>query len=132
MTRFGVIAASALLLAAVAVAKEFPPGSLMICGATQCRTVDDPVQSRAFSSLLSGDGRVSRAATPRIGSPIYQLRFKSGPPVGAIISATAIRVHGLRCGRFERGKWYRLPPALKGVARGLRPKRLRASVPRSC
>jgi len=131
MTRFGVVAASALLLTAVAVAKEFPPGSLMICGARQCRVVDDPTQSRAFSSLLWGDGRVTRAPTPRVGSPIYQLRVRTGP-VGAIISATAIRVHGLRCGRFQRGTWYRLPPALKGVARGLEPKRLRASVPRSC
>jgi hypothetical protein len=131
MTRFAAVGTSAFLLTTAAVAKEFPPGSLMICGAKQCRTVDDPAQSHAFSSLLWGDGRLRRAPIPRIGSPIFQLRFKDGP-AGAIISATAIRVHGLRCGRFRRGKWYRLPSALKGVTRGLEPKRLRASVPRSC
>jgi hypothetical protein len=131
MKPLGVLVTSVLIVAAAAWAKEFPPGSLMICGAKQCRTVKDPAQSRAFSSLLWGDGRVRRAPTPRVGSPIYQLRFENGP-AGAIISATAIRVHGLRCGRFQRGKWYRLPPALRGVTAGLEPKRLRASIPPSC
>jgi hypothetical protein len=126
----GVILALSLLAAAAAAAKEFPPGGLMVCGATQCRVVTD-AQSRAFSDLLWGDRSVTRAPAPRVGSPIYQLRFENGP-AGAIISATAIRVHGLRCGRFERGKWYRLPGALRGVARGLKPKLLRASIPRSC
>jgi hypothetical protein len=90
-----------------AAAKEFPPGELRVCGAKQCRVVTDG-QSRAFSALLWGDGRARRAPTPRIGSPIYQLRFENGR-AGAVINATAIRVHGLNCGRFERGKWYRLP-----------------------
>jgi hypothetical protein len=125
------VLASFFLSAVSAAAKEFPPGSLMICGAKHCLTVTDPAQSRAFSSLLWGDGRVRRAPTPRLGSPIYQLRFENGP-AGAIINARAIRVHGLRCGRFQRGKWYRLPPALRGVTAGLEPKRLRASIPPSC
>jgi hypothetical protein len=127
----GVAFASFLLVAVPASAKEFPPGSLMVCGVTQCRVVKDPRESKAFSSLLWGNGPVTRAPTPRVGSAIYQLRFRSGP-AGAIVSATAIRVHGLRCGRFERGKWYRLPRVLRGVTAGLKPKRLRASVPPSC
>jgi hypothetical protein len=126
----GVLITAGLLAAAEASAKEFPPGGLMLCGATQCRVVTD-AQSRAFSDLLWGDRPVTRTPTPRVGSEIYQLRFRSGP-LGAIISPTAIRVHGLRCGRFQRGKWYRLPPALIGVTRGLEAKRLRATVPRSC
>ena len=48
------------------------------------------------------------------------------------MNARAIRVHGLRCGRFERGKWYRLSATLRGLTAGLKPKRLSASVPRSC
>jgi hypothetical protein len=130
MRILGTLLSTALVLAAAAAAKEFPPGSLMVCGATQCRVVSD-AQSRAFNDLLWGDRPVIRAPAPQVGSPIYQLRFESGP-AGAIISASAIRVHGLRCGRFQRGKWYRLPPSLQGVARGLRAKRLRASTPRSC
>jgi hypothetical protein len=131
MRLFGVVAVAALAVAAGAVAKEFPPGELMVCGSTQCRVVTN-AQSRAFSALLWGDRPVARTRTPRVGSPIFQLRLKKHGSLGAIISATAIRVHGLHCGRFQRGQWYRLPPALRGVTRGLAPKRLRAFIPRSC
>jgi hypothetical protein len=81
--------------------------------------------------LLWGEGRVPRAPAPRLGSPIFQLRFKGGP-AGAIVNATAIRVHGLNCGRFQRGRWYRLPNQLRGLTAELKPKRLRASIPPSC
>jgi hypothetical protein len=122
--------AAGLAVTAAAAAKEFPPGALMVCGAAQCRTVTN-AQSRAFSDLLWSDRSVVAAPTPAVGSPIYQLRFKTGP-LGAIVSRTAIRVHGLRCGRFQRGRWYRLPRVLRDVAAGLKPKRLRTPVPRSC
>jgi hypothetical protein len=104
MKILGAILASALVLAATASAKEIHPGDLRICGAVHCRVVNDASQARAFSELLWGPSRVFRAPTPRVGSPILQLRFKDGP-AGAIISATAIRVHGLFCGRFQRGRW---------------------------
>jgi hypothetical protein len=120
----------AMVLAGIASAKEFPPRGLMVCGATHCRIVSD-AQSRAFSALLWGNRQVMPAPTPRVGSPIFQLRFREGP-AGAIITAAAIRVHGLNCGRFQRGRWYRLPPALRGVTGGLKPKQLRAPLPRSC
>jgi hypothetical protein len=126
----GVLSAFFLLVAGAAAAKEFPPGELMVCGATHCRVVTD-AHSHALSHLLWGDRPVVRVSTPPVGSPIYQLRFKTGP-VGAIMSRTAIRVHGLNCGRFQRGKWYRLPHELRGMTEGLGPKRLRRSVPRSC
>jgi hypothetical protein len=130
MKGLGAVGVSALAMTAGAAGKEFPPGSLLVCGATQCRVATD-AQSRAFSHLLWGDRPVQHALTPAIWSPIYQLRFPNGP-VGAIISPTAIRVHGLNCGRFQRGRWYRLPAALRGVATGLRAKRLRPAVPYSC
>lgn len=126
-----VVTASAALFAAGAAAKEIRPGDLRICGATHCRVVKDRGQAHAFRELLWGPSRVVRAPTPPVGSPIFQLRFRDGP-AGAIISARAIRVHGLFCGRFQRGKWYRLPASLRGVTARLKPKRLRAFVPRSC
>jgi hypothetical protein len=131
MKLLGLLTTSALIATTAAWAKEVPPGELMICGAKQCRTVKDPTQSRAFSSLLWGDGPVQRAPTPPVGSPVFQLRFSNGP-AGAIINRTAMRVHGLNCGRFQRGRWYRLPRELRGLTAGLKPKRLRASVPPSC
>ena len=130
MKLLGFLLASGLVVVGGVLAKEFPPGGLRVCGATQCRVVTN-AQSRAFSELLWGETPVRRAPLPRVGSPIYQLRFENGP-AGAIINATAIRVHGLNCGRFQRGTWYRLPTKLRDLASGLKPKRLRASIPRSC
>jgi hypothetical protein len=129
--RFLVLLSASLALSAAAWAKEVRPGELMICGARDCRTVTQPAQARAFSALLWGEGTVPRVSTPRVGSPVFQLRFRDGP-AGAIITATAIRVAGLNCGRFRRGKWYRLPRPLRGLTRGLEPRRLGAAVPRSC
>lgn len=120
-----------LVVAAAASAKEIHPGDLRICGATQCHIVTEPRQARAFSSLLWGEGRVPRAPTPRVGSPVFQLRYPDGP-AGAIINTTAIRVAGLNCGRFRRGVWYRLPVRLRGLTVGLVPRRLGAYVPPSC
>jgi hypothetical protein len=131
MKAIGVAVVLMLVVVAGALAKEIRPGDLLICGSTHCRAVTKPEQARAFSNLLWGPGHVVRAPTPRVGSPVFQLRFKNGP-VGATITATAIRVYGLYCGRFERGRWYRLPRSLRGLTAGLAPRRLKARVPPSC
>ena len=131
MRVLGVLLVCTLLFASGSAAKEIRPGDLRICGATHCRVVNSPAQARAFSELIWGPSHTVRAPNPRVGSPIFQLRFKDGP-AGAIISATAIRVHGLICGRFQRGKWYRLPASLRDITAGLEPKRLRAWIPPSC
>jgi len=124
------LAAIAIVLPLAAWAKEFPPGDLRICGAKHCRILT-PAQSNAFSAVLWGDSQVVRAPTPRVGSAVLQLRYPNGP-AGAIITPRSIRVAGLNCGRFERGKWYRLPKNLRGLTDGLEPRRLSAFVPRSC
>ena len=117
--------------ASAASAKEIrPDAELRVCGARQCRVLT-PEQTRAFSALLWGGRNVVRASTPRVGSAVFQLRFKDGP-AGVVLNQTAFRVHGLNCGRFRRGVWYRLPVELRGLGAGLTPKRLRSTVPRSC
>jgi hypothetical protein len=123
--------ATLFLLVPAANAKEFRPGDLRVCGATQCRLFKDAPTSRRISELLYGATPVIRARTPRVGSPVFQLRFEGGP-AGVILNETAFRVHGLNCGRFQRGQWYRLPRPLQRLAAGLKPKRLRAHVPPSC
>jgi hypothetical protein len=131
-TLLSTLAATGLFLAVPAAsAKEFQPGDLRLCGATQCRVLKDATTNRRFGEFLYGSGKVTAAPTPRVGSPVFQLRFKEGP-AGVVLNETSARVHGLNCGRFRRGRWYRLPKALRGLTAGLRPKRLRASVPRSC
>jgi hypothetical protein len=119
------------LLSTASFAKEIPPGALHVCGADHCRAVSRPADARAFSALFWGQGRIRRAPTPPVGAPVFQLRYRTGP-AGAIITTTSIRVAGLNCGRFQRGKWYRLPPRLRGLTDGLEPRRLTAFVPRSC
>ena len=131
MRFFWLLLALALVASATAWAKEIGPGELGICGARHCRVVTSPADARALSALLWGDRPVPRAPTPRVGSPVFELRFADGP-AGAIINARAIRVHGLNCGRFQRGKWYRLPERLRRLTRGLEPRHLRSRVPRSC
>ena len=135
MRLFAVLLVAGLVAVAGASAKPIGPGDVLVCGASRCRAVDEPAQARALSELLWGSGRVVRAATPRVGSAVYQLhaRTRHGhQPLGAAVNATSIRVHGLNCGRFRRGKWYRLPAALRGFTSGLSPKRLTVVVPRSC
>jgi hypothetical protein len=131
MRLLGAVATISLVFCAAVSAKEIRPGDLSICGSRHCRVVTSPADARAFSALLWGEAPVARAPTPRVGSPVFALRFDDGP-AGALINATAIRVHGLNCGRFQRAKWYRLPARLRSLTRGLKPRYLRASVPRSC
>ena len=125
------VLAAIALSATAASAKEIRPGDLLVCGAWHCRSVTQPVQARAFASFLWGPGRVVRAPTPRVGSSVFQLRFTDGFVVG-VMTGTAIRLNGVNCGRFRRGRWYVLPRALRGLAAGLEPKRLRALIPPSC
>ena len=127
-----IVAVSALLLGTPAAsAKDFRPGDLRVCGAVHCRVVTERAQARTFSAFLYGNGRPRRASAPRVGSPVFQLRLKDGF-VAALLSPAAIRVHGLFCERFVRGRWYRLPSSLRNIGAGLEPKRLRATVPHSC
>jgi hypothetical protein len=95
------ILATLLLVVPAASAKEFRPGDLRLCGATQCRVVKDVRATRLFGDFLYGSGPVIPAPMPRVGSPVFQVRFKDGP-AGVILNGTAARVHGLNCGRFER------------------------------
>ena len=133
MRMLGGVAAIGLILSASAWAKDISPGELRICGLRHCHAVKDPAQARAFADLLRGQSRIARAPTPRTGSPVYQLRFRDRRgPAAALINRTSIRVHGLNCGRFQRGKWYRLPVRLIGLTDGLEPRPLSARVPRSC
>jgi hypothetical protein len=125
------LAVSALFLVPTAGAKEFQPGDLRVCGAVHCRVLTDAATTRAFGALLYGPGAVASAPTPGLGAPVFRLRFRDGS-AGVILSATVFRVHGLNCGRFRRGRWYRLPVPLRGLTAGLKPRLLRPAVPHSC
>jgi hypothetical protein len=100
MRLFGALLTASLLIPAVVWAKDFGPGDLRVCGAARCRVIEDGTASSRFGRFLYGNERVVPVPTPRVGSPVFQLRFKDGP-AGVILNRTAARVHGLNCGRFN-------------------------------
>jgi hypothetical protein len=131
------LASAILLCTGAAAAKDFRPGDLRVCGRERCITIREPRVLRAFSSFLYGSSRPAVVRAPRAGTPAFELRFRNGF-VAALVGSRSrdrIRVHGVNCGRFRRGTWYRLPPpaasAIKDPAARLKPFRVSSS-PRSC
>jgi hypothetical protein len=70
------------------------------------------------------------ASAPAMGAPAFELRFRNGYAAGIIGDVTLGRwlSYGVYLGRFERGVWYRVPPAtardLRKLTRGLAPLRV--------
>jgi hypothetical protein len=102
-------------------------------------SIQRPGLLRALSSFIYGDTPPRRAGAPRRGAPVLQLRFRDGYVAGLVGSPRLdrLRSHGVICGRFQRGRWYRLPPAVAHDLRRLAGTRLTplaftGRVPRSC
>jgi hypothetical protein len=133
-----VAAVVAALLVPAASAKDFRPGDLSICNATQC----EPVMSRRVSSLLGAfyyqRPVPATVARPRLGTPYYELRFDNGYVTGIVATRRLDRFlsYGVHLGHFQRDRWHALPPRaaadLRLLAASLRPLRLtRAALARS-
>jgi hypothetical protein len=129
------LAASMLVAAPGAVAKDFGPGDVRICNAAQCV----PVVRESAVALLGPfyySGRpLVRALPPALGTPYYELRFRNGYATGIVATRRLDRFlsYGVHLERFRRGTWYRVPPLLAAEFRtltaGVRPLRLtRAAV----
>jgi hypothetical protein len=134
----GVLAATATLLAVpAAVAKDFGPGDLRVCGRDRCVAIKNPGVMRILSAYYWGPERAPRASPVRNGAPGLELRFRDGHPSGMVASTwlNRFRAYGFFCGRFERGRWYRFPARavaeLRLLTEGLKPLRVSAP-PRSC
>ena len=105
------VVAAALLCSPAATAKDFGPGDLRVCDAKRCVPIVNRAALRAFRSFFYGDGRATYVPKPRVGAPAFEIRFGDGWPAGLVGSRKLDRalVYGLNCGRFRRGRWYRLP-----------------------
>src|SRR2546421_4083311 len=131
------VATGGLLAVPPAVAKDFGPGDLRVCGRTRCVPLTNPHLLRMVSDYYGGAGRAPRAARVRLGTPGFELRFRNGYASGMVASTKLdrFRSYGVVCGRFERGKWYRFPVcaavALKRLTARLQPLRV-AAPPPSC
>lgn len=132
------LAAAVLVVAPSSSAKEFRPGDVRLCGARQCVPLADRRLLRELSSLIYGEGRPVRVQTLARGVPVLQLRYRNGYVPGLVggVRLDRFRSHGVYCGRFRRGLWYRVPlplaRELRRAAGKLEPLRFTGSVPRSC
>ncbi len=137
MLRLLSIAAVCAVLAPSAVAKDFRPGDLRVCGRDACVSITNRHLLQILSDYYYGSGPAPRAARVPRGAPGFELRFENGYASGMIATKKLdrFRAYGFYCGRFERGRWYRFPPcaaaALRKLTAGMRPMRV-AAPPRSC
>jgi hypothetical protein len=140
MTRrvVAVLVLAGLIAASAASAKEFDPGDLRLCNGHECKVLVDRELLRGLGSFIYGQRTPVRAATPRHGAPVLRLTFRNGYVAGDVggVRLDRFRSHGVICGRFQQGVWYRLPPRIAhglGRAAGqLEPLRFTGSIPRSC
>ena len=134
----GALLAAGLICASAATAKDFEPGDLRLCNAGRCIPIRDRGLLLAFSSFYYGEGRPAVVRPPRRGARAFELRFRNGYVSGLVGGGRLDRmlVYGVNCGRFRRGKWYRLPARtvrqLSRLAIPLAPLHVTGSVPRSC
>ena len=135
---FAILAAAILVAAPASSAKELKPGDVRLCDARQCVSLADRRLLRELSSFVYGHTRVRQADTLRRGAPVLQLRYRNGYVPGLVggRKLDRFRSHGVFCGRFVRGAWYRVPAALardlRAAATRLRRLRFTGSVPHSC
>ena len=133
------VVAAMFVCCSAATAKDFGPGDLRVCGAKRCVPIENRDALRAFSAFYYGDGRATVVGRPRLGAPAFEIRFRNGSAAGIVASAKLDRalVYGLNCGRFRRGRWYRLPARatleVRRLSAQLVPLRVtRRPPPRSC
>jgi hypothetical protein len=132
-----VVASAALLSAPPATAKDFGPGDLKVCNHRRCVALTNPDVLRVWSTFIYGNRTPAPLPPLRRGAPSFELRFRNGYSVGAVASTRLdhFRSHGVICGRFRRGTWYRVPAAavrdLRRMTAGLEPMPV-GRAPRSC
>jgi hypothetical protein len=128
-----------LLVVPAGAAKEFDPGDLRICNARRCLPITNrPALSALGALYYIGTRPPSRAPRAPLGAPSFELRFDNGYVTGIVATARRDRFlsYGVNIGRFEAGRWYRVPRTaareLRRLTAGLRPIPLtRASLARS-
>ena len=137
--RIALAVAAGIFCSSAALAKDFGPGDLRVCGATRCVPIEKRAALRAFSAFYFGDGRAAVAGRPPVGAPAFEIRFRDRSAAGVIAGRNLdrARVYGLNCGRFRRGRWYRVPARVRREVRrlsaALTPLRVtRRPPPRSC
>lgn len=130
--------ASVVFGVSAAQAKDFGPGDLRVCNAKRCVPLVNTEALPELGAFYYSGGRPAEAASPRIGAPAFELRFRNGYVTGIVATRRLDRFlsYGVHLGHFRRGTWYRVPHAisleLRALSRGLAPLRVtRAALKRS-
>jgi hypothetical protein len=137
MLRVCLIAICGLLLVPSALAKDFGPGDLRVCGRDRCVSITDRHVVRVLSRYYYSADRLVRAARVPRGTTGFELRWRNGYASGMVAGAMLkrFRAYGFYCERFERGQWYWFPrtaaSGLRQLTAHLRPLRVVAP-PHSC
>src|SRR5439155_20115606 len=105
------VTACGLLAVPSAVAKDFGPGDLRVCGRHHCVSITNRHLLRILSDYYYGSRRVPRASRVRLGAPGFELCYKNGyaSGMGAGTMLKRFRVYGLYCLCFEWGSWFWFP-----------------------
>ena len=129
-------AAAAIMLAAAAVAvpgataKDFHPGDLRVCGADSCLAITNRAILPLVGSFYYSGPQPRVVPQARIGAPAFELRFRNGYATGIVASTSLDRFlsYGVYIERFQRGKWYAVPPRfaqeLRRLSASLKPLRV--------
>jgi hypothetical protein len=109
-----VIAGLALLVLPSAGAKDFKPGDLRVCNAKRCIPVVNRNVVPKLGSFYYSAGSPALKAAARLGSPYYELQFRTGYVTGIVATKKLDRFlsYGVDLERFARGRWYAIPPTL--------------------
>jgi hypothetical protein len=115
------LVAFAVLAVSAASAKDFGPGDLRICNAKRCVPVKKREVLPLLGSFYYGGPPLTVVRRPRMGAPMFELRFRNGYATGIVATRRLDRFlsYGVHLERFSRGKWYRVPPRLAQELRRL-------------
>jgi hypothetical protein len=106
------LAAATLVGVSAATAKDFDPGDLRICSTKRCRPITDRPALKVLSAFYyTGRNPPAVASPARLGAPAFELRFTNGYVTGIVATAKLDRFlsYGVHLGRFQQGRWYRVP-----------------------
>ena len=115
LVAFGVLAVSA------ATAKDFGPGDIRVCNTKRCVPIKNRNVLPLLGSFYYSGSSLTVVRAPRMGAPMFELRFRNGYATGIVATRKLDRFlsYGVHLERFSRGKWYRVPPRLAQELRRL-------------
>jgi hypothetical protein len=105
------LVAFGLLGISVATAKDFGPGDLRVCNVKRCVPIKNRNVLPLLGSFYYSGPPPAIVRAPRMGAPMFELRFKNGYVTGIVATSKLDRFlsYGVYLGRFRRGRWYRVP-----------------------